>query len=137
VHALLRTGDGSGRQQIEKQSARGLHLRGRHDEEGDAQGRADGLAERPDVQHAALAYVLFFRLIARVGAAKTMAVPFLVPAFGVLWGVLFLGERITTAMAAGSAPIVLGTALATGVINPARPRAAHPLPRPGARQDAN
>ena len=85
----------------------------------------------------ALAYVLFFRLIARVGAARTMAVPFLVPAFGVLWGVLFLGETFTTAMAAGSALIVLGTALATGVINPARQRAAHPLPRPGARPDAN
>jgi drug/metabolite transporter (DMT)-like permease len=85
----------------------------------------------------ALAYVLFFRLIARVGAAKTMAVPFLVPAFGVLWGVLFLDESLTTAMAAGSALIVLGTALATGLINPARPPAVHPLPRPGARPDAN
>jgi drug/metabolite transporter (DMT)-like permease len=85
----------------------------------------------------ALAYVLFFRLIARVGAARTMAVPFLVPAFGVLWGVLFLGETVTTAMAAGSALIVLGTALATGLVNPARPRAAHPLPQPGARPDAN
>ncbi|MFS2026062.1 DMT family transporter [Massilia sp. CT11-137] len=85
----------------------------------------------------ALAYVLFFRLIARVGAAKTMAVPFLVPAFGVLWGVLFLGETVTTAMAAGSALIVLGTALATGLVNPVRPRAAHPLPRPGARPDVN
>jgi drug/metabolite transporter (DMT)-like permease len=85
----------------------------------------------------ALAYVLFFRLIARVAAAKTMAVPFLVPAFGVLWGVLFLAERVTNAMAVGSALIVLGTALATGVINPARPPAAHPLPRPGARPDAN
>lgn len=85
----------------------------------------------------ALAYVLFFRLIARVGAARTMAVPFLVPAFGVLWGVLFLGETFTKAMAAGSALIVLGTALATGLVNPARPRAAHPLPQPGARPDAN
>jgi drug/metabolite transporter (DMT)-like permease len=85
----------------------------------------------------ALAYVLFFRLIARVGAARTMAVPFLVPAFGVLWGVLFLGETFTKAMAAGSALIVLGTALATGLVNPARRRAAHPLPQPGARPDAN
>jgi drug/metabolite transporter (DMT)-like permease len=85
----------------------------------------------------ALAYVLFFRLIARVGAAKTMAVPFLVPAFGVLWGVLFLDETVTGAMAAGSALIVLGTALAAGAINPARSRAAHPPPRPGARPDGN
>jgi threonine/homoserine efflux transporter RhtA len=66
-----------------------------------------------------------------------MAVPFLVPAFGVLWGVLFLGETVTGAMAAGSALIVLGTALAAGTINPARPRAAHPPPRPGARPDGN
>jgi drug/metabolite transporter (DMT)-like permease len=58
----------------------------------------------------ALAYVLFFRLIARVGAARTMAVPFLVPAFGVLWGVLFLGEVFTLKMALGSALIVIGTA---------------------------
>ena len=57
-----------------------------------------------------LAYVLFFRLIARVGAARTMAVPFLVPAFGVLWGVLFLGEIFTLKMALGSALIVIGTA---------------------------
>jgi drug/metabolite transporter (DMT)-like permease len=85
----------------------------------------------------ALAYVLFFRLIARVGAAKTMAVPFLVPAFGVLWGVLFLAETVTISMAAGSALIVLGTALATGLINPARPPATRPLPQPGARPDAN
>ena len=85
----------------------------------------------------ALAYVLFFRLIARVGAAKTMAVPFLVPAFGVLWGVLFLAETFTAAMAAGSALIVLGTALATGLINPGRRPAARPLPRPGARPDAH
>jgi drug/metabolite transporter (DMT)-like permease len=66
-----------------------------------------------------------------------MAVPFLVPAFGVLWGVLFLDETFTAAMAAGSALIVLGTALATSLINPVRPPAAHPLPQPGARPDAN
>lgn len=64
----------------------------------------------------ALAYVLFYYLIARVGAARTMAVPFLVPAFGVLWGVLFLGEAFTAKMALGSALIVAGTALTTGLI---------------------
>lgn len=64
----------------------------------------------------ALAYVLFFRLIANVGASRTMTVPFLVPAFGVLWGVLFLGEAFTLQMALGSGLIVLGTALTTGLI---------------------
>lgn len=64
----------------------------------------------------ALAYVLFFRLIARVGASNTMTVPFLVPAFGVLWGVLFLDESFSAMMAAGSGLIVLGTALTTGML---------------------
>jgi drug/metabolite transporter (DMT)-like permease len=64
----------------------------------------------------ALTYVLFYYLIARVGAARTMAVPFLVPAFGVLWGVLFLGESFSMKMALGSALIVAGTALTTGLI---------------------
>ncbi|GAB3416186.1 DMT family transporter [Massilia agilis] len=64
----------------------------------------------------ALAYVLFFRLIANVGASRTMAVPFLVPAFGVLWGVLFLREAVSLHLAAGSCLIVLGTALTVGVL---------------------
>lgn len=61
----------------------------------------------------ALAYVLFFRLIARIGASNTMTVPFLVPAFGVLWGVLLLDESFSVEMAAASVLIVLGTALTT------------------------
>jgi len=68
------------------------------------------------VASTALAYVLFFHLIARVGAARTMAVPFLVPAFGVLWGVLFLGEVFSAKMALGAALIVAGTALTTGIL---------------------
>ncbi|MGD9833951.1 MAG: DMT family transporter [Piscinibacter sp.] len=65
-----------------------------------------------------LAYLMYFRLIAHVGAANAIAVTFLIPAFAVLWGWLFLGEPLTAAMAAGCAVILLGTALATGVITP-------------------
>ena len=64
----------------------------------------------------ALAYVLFFRLIARVGASRAVTVTFLVPVFGTLWGALFLGEPVTASMLAGSAVVLLGTGLATGVI---------------------
>lgn len=64
----------------------------------------------------AVAYVLFFQLIARVGTAPTMTVLYLIPAFGVLWGCLFLGEAFTAAMAVGCAVILLGTALTTGLI---------------------
>ncbi len=59
--------------------------------------------------------MLYFRLIARIGAARTMAVAFMIPVFGVLWGVLFLGEVFTGAMAIGCAIILAGTALATGL----------------------
>lgn len=72
-----------------------------------------------------LAYLMYFRLIAHVGAANAMAVTFLIPAFAVLWGWLFLAEPLTGAMLAGCAVILLGTALATGVLAPPR-RAAAP-----------
>jgi drug/metabolite transporter (DMT)-like permease len=63
-----------------------------------------------------VAYVLFFRLIANVGPANAIAVTFLIPVFAVLWGGVFLGEQVTGAMVAGCAVILLGTALATGVV---------------------
>jgi drug/metabolite transporter (DMT)-like permease len=66
----------------------------------------------------AVAYVLFFQLIARTGAARTMVVLYLIPAFAVLWGALFLGERVTLAMAGGCAVILLGVALTTGLPRP-------------------
>jgi len=58
----------------------------------------------------ALAYVLYFRLIADVGPTRAMTVTFLMPAFGMLWGWLFLDETITLPMLAGTALIVAGTA---------------------------
>jgi drug/metabolite transporter (DMT)-like permease len=64
----------------------------------------------------AIAYVLFFRLIERIGASRAVTVTFLVPVFGTLWGVLFLGEIVTGAMLAGGAIVLVGTGLATGVI---------------------
>ncbi len=65
-----------------------------------------------------VAYVLFFRLIAHVGPANAIAVTFLVPAFGVLWGGLWLAESVNGAMLLGCAVILLGTSLATGVLKP-------------------
>jgi drug/metabolite transporter (DMT)-like permease len=63
-----------------------------------------------------IAYVMYFRLIAHVGPANAITVTFLVPAFAVAWGALFLGERPTAAMLVGCAVIVVGTALATGLL---------------------
>jgi len=64
----------------------------------------------------ALAYVMFFRLIAHIGPANTIAVTFLIPMFAVLWGWMLLSERVTPAMALGGVGILLGTGLATGMV---------------------
>jgi drug/metabolite transporter (DMT)-like permease len=64
----------------------------------------------------AIAYVLFFRLIERVGASRAVTVTFLVPVFGTLWGALFLGEAVTGPMLVGGAIVLVGTGLSTGVI---------------------
>ena len=66
----------------------------------------------------ALAYVLYFRLLGNVGSSRAVTVTFLIPMFGILWGSLFLGERITPSLLGGCAIVLLGTALATGVIGP-------------------
>ena len=63
-----------------------------------------------------VAYVLYFRLIARVGASRAITVTFLVPVFATLWGAIFLGEVITAEIIAGGAVILTGTALATGAM---------------------
>jgi drug/metabolite transporter (DMT)-like permease len=63
-----------------------------------------------------LAYILYFRLLARTSAASATSVTFLIPPFALLWGYLALGEVPTGAMLAGCAVILLGTALATGLL---------------------
>lgn len=68
-----------------------------------------------------LAYILYFRLITRVGPTGAASVTFLVPVFATLWGALFLGEAPTLPMLAGGAVILAGTALVLGLLP--RPRA--------------
>ncbi len=63
-----------------------------------------------------LAYVLYFRLIARIGATRAIAVTFLIPAFGMLWGWIFLGEAVTPGMIGGALLILCGTALTAGLL---------------------
>lgn len=64
----------------------------------------------------ALAYLLFFRLIARAGASKALTVTFLIPVFALIYGALLLGEAITLSMVAGGGVILLGVLLATGAL---------------------
>ncbi|MEC3763945.1 MULTISPECIES: DMT family transporter [Cupriavidus] len=49
----------------------------------------------------ALAYILYYRLIADLGPVRSLTVTFLIPPFGMVWGALFLGETLSWAHAAG------------------------------------
>jgi drug/metabolite transporter (DMT)-like permease len=64
----------------------------------------------------ALAYILYFRIIATAGPARASAVTFLIPVFGVGYGAMFLNEAVTPTMLVCGAVIVLGTALSTGLL---------------------
>ncbi len=65
-----------------------------------------------------VAYVSYFRLIARLGPMRTTHVTFLIPAFAVLWGTLLLHEPFGPGLAGGCLVILVGTSLATGLWQP-------------------
>jgi drug/metabolite transporter (DMT)-like permease len=77
-----------------------------------------------------IAYILYFRLIEEVGTTSALTVTFLNPVFGILWGALFLGETIGWYTIAGSAIVLVGTALVTGFA-PRFGRTATPAPATG------
>ncbi len=72
-----------------------------------------------------IAYILFFRLIANGGPARALSATYVVPVFAVLYGLIFLGERVTAWMLICGAVIVAGTALSTGLIKLRRQRSLH------------
>ncbi|PXX45121.1 DMT family transporter [Undibacterium pigrum] len=57
----------------------------------------------------AVAYLIYFRLMADLGPTKALTVTFLIPLFALLWGYLFLNEHITVNTAIGCAGVVLAT----------------------------
>jgi len=59
----------------------------------------------------AVAYLIYFRLIEEAGPTRALTVTFLIPLFGVLWGVLFLAEPLSPNLLTGGALIVAGTAV--------------------------
>ena len=64
----------------------------------------------------ALAYVLYFRLMTRTGPARAMTVTYLIPVFANFFGVVFLDEVVTHWMMGCAVVIVMGTALASGLV---------------------
>ena len=61
-----------------------------------------------------LAYLLYFRLIASVGAVNTSSVTFLIPIFGITWSALFLGESPPPGALIGLGLILGSVFLVTG-----------------------
>lgn len=66
-----------------------------------------------------LAFVLYYRLIRRLGAARASTVTYLIPLFGVVWAWLALDEQPTANMLLAGVLILAGVALAQGIRRPA------------------
>ena len=58
-----------------------------------------------------IAFVFYYRLIARIGGPRTSTVTYLIPLFGVVWAWLLLGEPLTLTMALAGALILGGVGL--------------------------
>jgi drug/metabolite transporter (DMT)-like permease len=67
----------------------------------------------------AVAFLLFFALIAEAGPARAAVITYVNPAVAVALGVLVLGERLTVTMGAAFAAILCGSVLATRTSRPA------------------
>ena len=63
-----------------------------------------------------LAYILYFRLVAEIGATKALTTEFMVPVVAVIVGAVFLGEMVTVTDLIGAAAILLGSALVLGLL---------------------
>lgn len=76
-----------------------------------------------------IAFAIYFRLLAEVGAARAFIVTYLAPGFAVVYGVVLLDEELTVATFAGLAAILAGAYLAVEGRLPWRPSATGRSPR--------
>ena len=65
-----------------------------------------------------VAYLLYFRLLGSASPSRALAVTYLIPLFAVSYGVTLLDEPFTAGMGLSALVILLGTAMATGMIAP-------------------
>ncbi|MGV6850742.1 MAG: DMT family transporter [bacterium] len=59
------------------------------------------------------AYILYFQLIKDIGASSALTVTYLIPFFAILWGYLFLDEKLGWHIGVGLILVLSGTALVT------------------------
>ncbi|MBL8698560.1 MAG: DMT family transporter [Alphaproteobacteria bacterium] len=64
----------------------------------------------------ATTYVLYFRLVARIGATRAISVEFAVTLVAVLVGAALLGERLSAVQLVGGLAIMLGCSLVLGLV---------------------
>jgi drug/metabolite transporter (DMT)-like permease len=62
----------------------------------------------------ALASMMYYWLLARVGATGALLVTYLLPGFALIWGALFLREQITLTAVLGLCLVLLGIAITSG-----------------------
>lgn len=60
-----------------------------------------------------LAFLIYFKLIEEIGPSSALTVTFLVPIFGVLWGFIFLNEKVSPFILLSLGCILYGTMLVT------------------------
>jgi drug/metabolite transporter (DMT)-like permease len=70
------------------------------------------------VASSGLGFLLYFRLLRRIGPVRAMSVTFLNPVVAMASGAVYLGESVTLQMLLGGAVVLLGTALSLGLIGP-------------------
>ncbi|MGE5617210.1 MAG: DMT family transporter [Bacillota bacterium] len=63
-----------------------------------------------------VAFILYYRLIADIGPVKAITVTLLVPVFGMMWGIVFLGEPLSPGRIVGCAVILAGCASILGLV---------------------
>ena len=66
----------------------------------------------------ALTYITYFRLVATIGATKTISVEFVVTVIAVFIGAFLLDEPLSVAQFVGAGIIIIGCALVLGVLPP-------------------
>jgi drug/metabolite transporter (DMT)-like permease len=67
------------------------------------------------VASSGIGFLMYFRLLHRIGPTRAMSVTFLNPVVALFAGVPYLGEAVTPQMLAGCAVVLCGTALGLGL----------------------
>lgn len=74
----------------------------------------------------AVAYILYYAIIAGAGASRAILVTYLVPPMALVWGAALLGESVTASDLGGLALILAGVALGARVVRGKREAGAAP-----------